>query len=171
MSMSEKIEKKKQAILKVLQDADKSLTSAKITRQLQEMGYELSGRTIRLYLQELDRQGLTRNQGKRGRSITDSGRGELAAQKTFEKVGIMAARIDQLAYNMTFNLANPSGTVIINISMLPIARLHTVIPLMQKVFKAGYTMGQMLAVFPPAARVGGSEVPPDCVGIGTVCSV
>ncbi|MEW6515345.1 MAG: NrpR regulatory domain-containing protein [candidate division FCPU426 bacterium] len=169
--MRDKTEKKRLAILKLLQETGECLSSSKLTRQLQDQGHDVSGRTVRLYLLELDREGLTKNYGKRGRKITPRGSKELSAVKTYEKVGFMAAKIDQLAYNMTFDLDKKSGSVITNVSMLPLEKVKRSVPLIKKVFSAGYAMGQLLTLFQPGARVGELTVPDDCLGVGTVCSV
>jgi repressor of nif and glnA expression len=171
LTMREKTEKKRLAILRILQETNNCLSSSKLTRQLQAMGHEVSGRTIRLYLLELDREGLTENHGKRGRQITERGIKELSAVKVYEKIGIMAAKIDQLSYNMTFDIVKKSGTVIVNISILPIDKLYQSTPLIKKVFAADYAMGQLLIIFPPGEKVGEHTVPQGYVGIGTVCSV
>ncbi len=171
MASREKTEKKRLAILKILQEADGSLSSSKLTQQLQALGHDVSGRTVRLYLMELDREGLTKNFGKRGRKITPRGIKELSAVQAYEKVGFMAAKIDQLSYKMTFDLARRTGTVITNVSMLPLEKLKRAGPLIKKVFASGYAMGQLLTLFRPLERVGEQTVPEDCVGVGTVCSV
>jgi len=167
----EKTEKKRLAILRILHASGDCLSSSKLTQQLQAFGHDVSGRTVRLYLIELDREGLTKNFGKRGRRITPRGSKELAAVHAFEKVGFMAARIDQLTYNMTFDLEQKSGTVIINVSMLPLDKLKRSAALIRKVFKAGYAMGHLMALFEPGTRVGDQTVPEGCAGIGTVCSI
>ena len=43
---------------------------------LMARGVEISERTVRLYLQELDAEGLTENLGRRGRRVTNLGRRE-----------------------------------------------------------------------------------------------
>lgn len=169
--MREKTEKKRLAILRILLESGECLTSSKLTRQLLDLGHDVSGRTVRLYLIELDREGLTKNFGKRGRQITSRGSKELSAVKAYEKMGFMAAKIDQLTFNMTFDIAKKSGTVIINISMLPLDKLKRAVPQIKKVFNAGFAMGRLLTLFRPGERVGELTVPEGCVGIGTVCSV
>lgn len=169
--MSDKSEKKRLAVLKILQNSGRCLSSSEITRQLQAMGLEISGRTTRLYLLELDQEGLSQNHGKRGRTITPKGRHELSAVNVYEKVGFMAAKIDQLTFNMTFNLEQKSGWVVVNISMLPLGKITQSAKLIKKVFAAGYAMGKLLTVVEPGGRIGDQVVPEDCVGIGTVCSV
>ena len=171
MTTREKTEKKRNAILRILRESGEILSSSKLTQQLRALGHDVSGRTVRLYLTEFDREGLTQNHGKRGRRITPRGAKELAAAQVYEKVGFMAAKIDQLTYRMTFDLARREGTVIVNVSLLPVDRLADSIPLIKKVFTAGYAMGRLIALFPAGARAGELTVPDGHVGIGTVCSV
>jgi HTH-type transcriptional regulator, global nitrogen regulator NrpRI len=171
MSSREKSEKKRLALLKLLQDSGDCVTSEQLTRQLMHTGYEVSGRTVRLYLMELDKEGLTTNCGKRGRKITARGAKELSAVQAYEKVGFMAAKIDQLTYNMDFNLEARLGTVITNVSMLQLSKLPVAVPLIKRVFANGFSMGRLLCVFAPKTRVGDQTVPEDCLGIGTVCSI
>lgn len=168
--MNEKTEKKRLAILRILQESDKPLGSSRITEQLLSLGHEVSERTVRFYLLGMDRDGLTRI-GKRGRVITELGLKELGTARVFEKVGFLAARIDQMTYRMTFDLKSLSGTVVINLSMIERERMAAAAPMMRRVFAAGYAMGTMMTLLGPGERLGEVTVPEDKVGIGTVCSV
>lgn len=169
--MSDKIEKKKLAILRILSHSEKPVSSLKITEQLIAIGYDVNARTVRYYFQAFDNDGFTENIGKKGRRITEKGRKELENSRIIEKVGYLAAKIDQLTYQMDFNLARQKGTVIINISILAFNQITSAASLMSEVFKAGYAMGQLMAVFGPGERVRDTVIPHDCIGIGTVCSV
>ncbi len=61
-----KRERKRLAVLDVLSANDRPLGSSKITDILVAQGMEISERTVRLYLLELDNQGMTENLGRRG---------------------------------------------------------------------------------------------------------
>ena len=126
--MIEKIEKKKLTILKILQESDTPIGSSEITEQLQAMGNEVSERTVRFYLLEMDKAGLTEKFGKKGRIITDAGLNELKTARVFDKVGFLTAKIDQMTYRMNFDLKNREGTVVINISILDRDQLKKTIP-------------------------------------------
>ena len=169
--MSEKTEKKELAILRLLQKSGGPLASLRLMENLQAMGHEVSERTVRHYFLELDRKGLTRNLGRKGRVITDAGLKELGNARVFDKVGFLAAKIDQLTYRMSFDLNKRSGTVIINVSLVDIANLPKITPLVCQVYEAGYSMGTMMALFGPGERLGGIAIPEDMVGLGTVCSI
>lgn len=169
--MKEKAEKKILAILRVLQESDKPVTSSVITDQLKSMGHDISERTVRLYLLSMDDDGLTVNHGKKGRQLTEKGVKELSTARVIEKVGYLAAKIDQLTYRMNFNLATKTGTLVVNISVIEIKQMKISLPLFNKVFECGYSMGTLVTLFPAGSRVGGLYIPDGYVGIGTVCSV
>jgi len=103
--VAEKTEKKELAILRLLQKANSPVSSSRLTENLQAMGHEISERTVRHYLLELDRRGLTSNLGKKGRNITVAGQMELDSARVFDKVGFLTAKIDQLTYRMSFDLS------------------------------------------------------------------
>ncbi|MBN1444349.1 MAG: DUF128 domain-containing protein [Planctomycetes bacterium] len=169
--MSDKTERKRLAVLRLLQEAARPLGSSKITERLRAMGLEISERTARHYLLSMDSEGLTENLGRRGRRITDRGLKEVAAARVFEKVGYLAARIDQMTYRMDFDLARRTGTVVVNVSVIERGDLERGSRLVQEVFSAGYAMGKLLTLFPEGSRLGEVEVPAGHVGVGTVCSV
>ena len=170
-NMGDKIEKKRLAILKILNESDKPMTSPKITEVLIAQGLDVSERTVRLYLMGLDNEGLTKNYGKRGRIIIDKGQKELSAARVYEKVGFLAAKIGQMTYKMDFNLSKKSGTLIMNVSLIERDQIYRSIPLIKEVFAAGFAMGELVAVFKPGERLGELFVPEGFVGIGTICSV
>ena len=169
--MNEKIEKKELAILRLLERAGGPLASSRLMDNLQAMGYEVSERTIRHYFMELDNRGLTKNCGKRGRAITDMGQRELREARVFDKVGFLSARIDQLTYQMNFNLARQSGTVIANISIVEADLLRGLASRIRQVYEAGYGMGSLMALFGPGQKAGDAVVPDGMIGMGTVCSI
>ena len=116
--MQEKTEKKRLAILRILHEDDRAHRSRQISEQMAALGHEVSERTIRFYLKSMDRAGLTENLGKKGRRITEKGQKELTSARVYEKVGYLAAKIDQLTYRMNFNLRERQGTVVINLTIM-----------------------------------------------------
>lgn len=169
--MSEKTERKELAILRILNKAEAPLSSTKLLEDLHAMGEEVSERTVRYYFKALDEKGLTENHGKKGRVITESGIRELGKAKVFDKVGFLGSKIDQLTYRMSFDLYKKSGTVITNISLIETEMLPRVAPMICQVYKAGYSMGSMMALFSSGERVGGIIIPAGMTGFGTVCSI
>lgn len=169
--MKEKTEKKRLSILRILSETDEPLGSMKITEQLMAMGHEASERTVRYYLLKMDKLGLTENLGKRGRRITELGLKELRTARVIEKVGFLAGKIDQMTYRMNFDLARRAGTVVINVSFINRSFFPSSVPLMSRVFKAGYSMGNLIAIFAPGEKINDMIVPENMIGVGTVCSI
>lgn len=169
--MKEKAKKKQMAILAVLRGGDRALSSVEIARQLQAEGQDVSERTVRLYLQDMDAEGFSRPVGRRGRLITDAGIEELDASRGFERVGFLSAKIDRMTYRMSFNLAACSGTVVVNVTYAEPRQLARHADMIASVFKHGYAMGHLMALLRPGERCGESVVPDGMIGIGTVCSI
>jgi repressor of nif and glnA expression len=169
--MSEKTEKKKLDILRILHEAGKPLGSKTIMEQLKAMGQDISERTIRHYLLSMDEKGLTENLNKKGRLITKTGVKEVSTARVYDKVGFLSAKIDQITYRMNFDLNKKSGTVVVNISIISIDQIARCAPLISRVYKAGYSMGNRIGIFKPGEKVGDYLIPDGMVGIGTVCSI
>jgi len=165
-------DKTRLAILKALAERDGPVGAAKLSDQVAGFGVTAQPRTIRLYLLQMDREGLTECVGRRqGRRITDKGREELARANIVEKVGFVAARVDNLSYRMTFNLRAGRGTIIANVALIDRRAFHLALREMEPVFAMGYGMGNKLMVAEPGNRIADVLVPEGMMGIGTVCSV
>jgi repressor of nif and glnA expression len=135
------------------------------------MGHKVGPRSVRLYLKDLDDGGYTETIGRKGRIITDKGRNELMSARTYERVGFLATKIDQMTYRMSFNLMSHTGTVIMNTTLIDRNSLSDAIPLIQSVFEKGFSMGELLTLFGPGSHNSAVAVPEDSVAIGTICSI
>ncbi len=169
--MQEPIERKRLVMLRILQEANKPLGSNQITKKLAQSGYDMSERTVRFHLLAMDRAGYTEYIGKRGRKITEKGKLELANAMVHERVGFLAAKIDQMTYMMDFDISTLTGSVVVNTSLVEKRELARHCDSVQKVFSAGYAMGRLLALYRPGERAGEIEVPPGFIGLGTICSI
>ncbi|HXK93779.1 MAG TPA: NrpR regulatory domain-containing protein [bacterium] len=162
------------AILRVLRDAREPIGSSIIAEEIKDYGFELSGRTIRLYLQELENQGFVTS-AKRGRdggrTITQLGYEEIRNALVNERVGFMASRIEALACQVTFNPATREGHIVLNVTLLDQTHLAAAVREMLPVFEAGLGMGHYAVLIEGGERLGGFYIPPGKVGIGTICSV
>ncbi len=169
--MREKIEKKRLAILRILSESDHPVSSTKLTEAFSRMGIEMSERTVRLHLIELDRQGLTAYVKKHGRVITEKGTAELEKSRVFEKVGFITAKIDLLTYKMNYDPDKKAGTVVVNISLIEERFMKEAASMLVTSFESGFSMGRLIGIYLPGESVGGETIPSGYVGIGTVCSV
>jgi hypothetical protein len=145
--------------------------SGQLSEQLTGRGLDVSERTVRLYLAQMSAEGLTEPVGRRGHRLTESGRAELKAATVFDRVGLLSAKIDEMTYRMSFDLATRRGTVMVNTSIAPLEALAAGAERICEVFARGYAMGQLLTLLGPGERVGEIVVPEGRVGFCTVCSV
>ena len=169
--MQDKIERKRLAILRILKDAGEAVGSQKITELLEAMRYDISERTVRFHLKALDKDGLTECVGRQGRRITTKGLMELSKARVFEKVGFLAAKIDEMSYSMNFDLNHKQGTVVVNVSLIKRSEIKGAILYMTRVFEAGLGMGQLITLIQPGGQIGDIIIPEHMVGVGTVCSI
>ncbi len=163
--------RKELMVLNVLKNSKTPLPSAKIAEELSALGHDISERTVSIYLQHLDRNGLTRSNGKKGHLITQFGMTELESSTVIEKVGFLSAKIDQMTYQMNFDLNTKTGNVVINITLVEPHLFEKHIPDIKKVYADGFAMGKLMAFLGPGESLGHINVPERMIGVGTVCSI
>jgi len=110
----ERKERNRTAILSALSKMAAPASSRRLAEFLSAAGHNLSERTVRLYLNELDAEGLTASRGKRKRIITQKGLAELSAAQTFRRVGYLSAKIDQMTYVNAMRARFPNHHFIID---------------------------------------------------------
>ena len=166
--------KKKIFMLRVLRDAEGPVSSQEIARAMEANGFDLSPRTVRVHLRQLEELGLVEG-ATRGRSggrrISAKGIEEIADAGALERLGFTAAKVDRFAWEMDFSTSRHKGRVVLNVTLIDAANLPHACREMTAVFRAGLGMGERLALVPEGERIGNTVVPPRKVAIGTVCSV
>ena len=170
MSLERQI-RRKLGILNVLKSRATPIGSSDLAAALSAGGHETSERTVRLYLQDMAREGLTLTQGRKGSLITEKGIAELGASQPLERMGIVSARIDQMTYRMDFDLSTRSGTVVVNTTVVDPPLLLRCLDDICQVFRDGYAMGNLVALLAPGERIGDIQVPETQIGFCTVCSI
>ncbi|MDI6799843.1 MAG: NrpR regulatory domain-containing protein [Actinomycetota bacterium] len=169
--MSKDIERKTQAILKILSEEDELIGASRISGRLKELGIDLTERAVRYHLKIMDERKLTRVEGKQGRVITEKGLEELKNALVSDKVGMIISKIDRLSYLTDFDLKERVGKIILNVSLIPADQFEEALDVMKDVFSAKLCMSELVMVAFEGEKVGSLEVPTDAVGFGTVCSV
>ena len=158
-------------ILGLLAEKGMALGSVQITELLTDNGHNISERTVRLYLSQLDSEDLTVSHGKKGRLITDKGRIELKSTQLMNRVGYMSTKIDTMTYRMDFDLALRRGSVVVNMAIVGREILLSRLGNINRVFDQGYAMGTLVSLLEPGERIGDILVPRGAVGLCTVCSI
>ena len=159
------------AILRVLEKEARPLGSSELSRKLAELGIDLGERMIRNYLLQCDKEGLTKNLGRRGRMITERGSKELEVAVIFDKVGFVNSRIDELAYRMDFDDVGRSGTVILNISTVKTFHVKQTLDEFVRVMNLRLGMGRFFQLGYPGQSIQINKIPKQHVALGTICSV
>lgn len=165
------VERKIIAILRILQDASRSLGSTVIAESLKENGVELSERAVRYHLKLMDERGLTEPHGRNGRLITKLGTDEVNAALVRDKVGFVISKIERLAFQTSFNPESRTGLLPVNVSFFPEKEFARAIPIMQDAFRAGFGASDMIAIARAGETIGDIVVPPGSIGLATVCSI
>jgi len=158
-------------ILKILATSTEAISSAQIAEKLQPLGLDLSERSIRLYLNQLDKEGLTHSEGKKGRLITEKGEETLKSYHIMDHVGYMSTKINSLTYQMDFDLTLRRGTVVINIAIVEKKILLKYWDQIFQVFEKGYAMGTLVSLLYPGDKSGDIIIPAGKLGLCTVCSI
>lgn len=162
------------AILKILRDADGPLGSLSISRALRTEGHELSPRTLRLHLGEMEKEELVeeaRRGRSGGRSLTPRGREKIQSALSLDRVSYIASQMDAIAWKMDFNPATETGRVVMNVSLIDTNHRVRALDEMRPVFEAGLGMGNRLVMAHSGEQMGDFRVPKGRSAIGTVCSV
>jgi repressor of nif and glnA expression len=159
------------AILKALRDDPQPQSAVKIAAVLGGSGYDLSERSVRLYLNDMEERGLIRQLGKRGSVITEAGTEDLRTSQLWQRVGFLSAKIDQMTYAMDFDLPTRSGRVVVNSSLVAPGDLLSCIEDVGMVFAKGYAMGTRVCLLAPGETIGESVIPAGKIGFCTVCSI
>lgn len=159
------------AILNVLKEQRKPISSIKIIHLLSLSGLDFSDRTVRFYLKELDETGLTVSHGRKGRQITEAGLAELQSSQIIQRPGYLSAKIDQMIYRMNFDLPLRSGTVVVNTSLVDPHQLASYTQRVCDVFANNFGMGKLMTLVEHGETIGEFTIPKGKVGFCTVCSI
>lgn len=169
---TQEVERKIIAILKVLSDSPRPLGGRVLARHLGDLGIDLGERAVRYHLKLMDERGLTHPVGRKdGRSITKSGIEELDNALISDRVGLVAARISELAYQSSFDPEKRTGEVPINVSLISTREFSRVIETMKDIFLAGLGISDLVAIASEGEQLGEVIVPPSKVGLATVSHV
>jgi len=160
------------AILKMMGDDESPIGAARLSSRLRVTGVNARPRTVRAYLLALDGEGLTEQVSRRlGRRLTERGRRALLDLGGVTKLGLVAARVDDYGYRMTYRYSSGRGSVVANVAILRESDLARALMYAVPVLRAGYAVGDRLAVRRAGEKIGEITVPLGAVGLATVCSV
>lgn len=167
---SVEVERKVNAILRVLRDSPEAVGARVIGRHLKEQGIDLSERAVRYHLKLMDERGLTQLVGRDGRQITQAGLEELRNALVVDKVGLFINRIGLVSFQTTFDWAARAGSLPANLSIFNKEEFPRALKAMAGAFKAGLSVGDMVAVAQEGETLADRVIPRGRIGFATVCS-
>lgn len=162
----------KLAVLHALSETGGVAGASRLREKLLARGHDLQPRTVRLYLRQLDVEGLTRLVSRRaGRELTQQGSQELECANIVQKIGFIGSRMDALVYRMSYDLHVGKGTIVANVALIPREGLVRAMEVIRPVFIGRLGMGTKIAVVAGGEMIGRSRIPDGHIGLATVCSV
>ena len=164
------VERKLNAILRVLNDSPEAVGARVIARRLEKQGIDLSERAVRYHLKLMDERGLTQPLGRDGRRITPAGVEELRNALVVDKVGLFINRIDLVSFRTTFDWRTGSGSLPANLSIFDKNDFPKAVKAMKSAFKAGISVGDLVALAQEGEKLGDRLIPKGKIGLATVCS-
>lgn len=156
-------------ILRIIREHDGAVGARVISDMLNERGYRIGERGVRYHLRILDERGLTKKEGYAGRDITKLGLAELNEALVEDRVGFITTHIEELIYEMDFDLKNKKGQVIVNTSLIDKRDFEDAMQIIELVIESGLNLGSYIAV--EDEDVSDSEELDGNVVIHTICSI
>ena len=170
--VSQGVERKELAILKILDDSPEPLGARVIAHHLKDHGFELGERAVRYHLKLMDERGLTQLVGRRdGRVLTEKGSEEVKSALVKDKVGFAISKIETLAFRTSFDGEKRCGMIPVNISFFPAEKFDRALHAMKPAFEAGLCVSDLVAVATDGEQLGEVTVPAGKIGLATVCSI
>jgi repressor of nif and glnA expression len=166
MTPSIRSERKYLEILRILAETHEPLGAKRLSEKMAERGFVLSDRAVQYYLQYLDEMGFTEKIGNRGRILTEAGITESERALVDERLGFIISRLEQLAFQSTFDPAAGTGSIVYNLSFVREEDLKGAMAAFDEVAKAGYGFLNTYRIVDSDPRI-----PEGHVGIMTACSV
>jgi repressor of nif and glnA expression len=166
------IERKVIHILKILDSSQQAQGARVISRCLQDLGINLTERTVRYHLKLTDERGLTKLAGRRdGRTITELGQKELKRALVNDKVGTAFSRIETLAFKTSLDWNDHTGSVPVNISVFSKKNFPNALKIMKNIFRAGFCVSDLVTITEEGSNIGDFVVPEGKIAIASVCSI
>lgn len=128
-------------------DANEPIGSIRLVELLQQRGYSIQDRTVRLALSELDDAGLTTKVPGKGRRLTEAGRAELDRGDVSGRLAQVRERIATLRSQVSYDPAEDAGQLVVSEAVVPEDRLDAALADLREMGDAG--MGPVLAATEP----------------------
>lgn len=129
-------------------DDNEPIGSIRLVELLQQRGYSIKDRTVRLMLSELDEAGLTTKVPGKGRRLTDAGRAELERGDVSGRLAQVRERIATLRSQVSYDPAEDAGELVVSEAIAPESAVDDALADLAELQDAG--MGPVLVGTEPA---------------------
>jgi len=119
-------------ILRLLAEHE-PIGSVHLTEHLQERGYSITERTVRLILADLDEAGLTEKVGGKGRRLTQAGRAELERGGVSGRIEHVRERLADLTSRVTYNPERDAGDLVVGTVHVPQSERSTLDAMLREI--------------------------------------
>ncbi|SEH15247.1 hypothetical protein SAMN04487967_1989 [Natronorubrum sediminis] len=116
--MADSLDRRSYDLLRLIADRE-PIGSIRLVESMQQRGYSIKGRTVRLALSDLDERGLTEKVPGKGRRLTNEGRAELTRGDIHGRREQVRARIATLTSQVTYDPFDDTGEVIASRAIVP----------------------------------------------------
>jgi hypothetical protein len=113
--MATDLDRRAYDLLKLI-DGNEPIGSIRLVDLMQQRGYSIKGRTIRLLLSDLDEAGLTTKVPGKGRRLTVEGRNELRRGDVTGRLQQIRERISVLTSQVTYDPAENTGELVTSVA-------------------------------------------------------
>ncbi|MBN2014178.1 MAG: DUF128 domain-containing protein [Candidatus Altiarchaeota archaeon] len=158
-------------ILSALERNNKPMTSGELKKELDDLGIRLTDRMIRNYLQDFDKKGFTENLGKKGRRITEGGRGELKTGYVYARADFIFDLIARMIMDANFDLVRQRGELLANSCIIKEKYEEKTMCILEKICQSPL-FSQLAKISHSGEKIGSRVVPEGMFGLTLLtCSV
>lgn len=98
-------------------------------------------------------------------------RARIIRNNSNDQIIFIISRIEDLIYNVTFDLSTGSGNIITNISIIKSEQIDDILHIFRDVMLSGLALSTFVKILSPGESVGSLTIPEGKHGIATVCSI
>ena len=158
-------------ILSILDRKNRVLTSNEITKELHQVGIQISRRRVIQYLDSLDYQGFTENLGIKGRQITENGREELKKTYIHARTDFILDKIIRIITETTFDVDRQKGDVVVNLSFIQEEKEQKVLSILEEICSRSNLASPFIRIAYAGEKLCNLEIPKGQIGLVTISSV
>lgn len=170
MQQDIEVQRKIIEILRILKKHSSPVGARTIAKELTGIGYLLNERTVRYHLKLMDENGLTKNHGYSGRTLTEKGLEELNNALVSDRIGFVLSRIENLSYGVTYDPFKNEGKIAINTSLVEKNNIEDILRFIKEANDSKMALSPLIKVIDETEVFDNFEVPENYNALYFPCS-